>query len=100
MAIILYFQYSVITSLKIVSETPAKFPAISICNLNAYDGDYSRSEMDKILAEKNISQALFKPIDYVEKAADYFKSTFNANYTEEELKIKGFFLNQMMYSCS
>ena len=55
--------------------------------------------MEQILAEKNVSEQYFKPIDYVEKAADYFKSTFNSNYTAEQLKEKGFLLEEMMYSC-
>jgi hypothetical protein len=36
--VISYFDYGVTTSTKYIIETPTNFPAVDICNLNAFDG--------------------------------------------------------------
>lgn len=89
------------TSLKVVYEAPTDFPAVVICNLNAYDGDVAREEMENILFEKNISKYNYEPIDYVDNAADYFKSTFQAKALKGQfdLYFNGFYLSQMLISC-
>lgn len=87
--------------MKIVYEAPTNFPAVVICNLNAYDGYVSREEMEKILQEKNISKYNYEPIDYVDFAADFFKSTFQANALKGQFDLyyNGFYLEQMLISC-
>lgn len=96
-----FFQFNIVTSLKAVYEAPADFPAIVFCNLNAYNGKYSRDDMKNILSEKNISQENYEPIDYVDKGVDHFKAAFQAKSLKGlfDLKFAGFYLNEMLISC-
>ncbi|CAF0748556.1 unnamed protein product [Brachionus calyciflorus] len=99
--IIQFAQFNVITSSKIVYEEPTNFPSVVICNLNAYDGNVARGHMDEILSEKNISQQNYEPVDFVDSAADYFKSTFEARALKNDFDLyyNGFYLSQMLFSC-
>ncbi|RNA26752.1 amiloride-sensitive sodium channel subunit beta [Brachionus plicatilis] len=83
------------------SSTPACYPAVVICNLNAYDGKIAREDMNRILTEKNISLESYEPIDFVDIAADYFKSTFQTESLKGQFDLyyNGFFLSQMLISC-
>ena len=36
-----YLQYNTVTNIEIVTEIPAEFPVITICNLNQYQTNYS-----------------------------------------------------------
>ncbi|CAF0885925.1 unnamed protein product, partial [Brachionus calyciflorus] len=76
--IIRYCQFNVTSSSKIIYEEPTNFPSIVICNINSYDGSEVRNFTDQILFEKNISLDDYEPVDFVQRAADYFKSTFEA----------------------
>ncbi|CAF0804354.1 unnamed protein product [Brachionus calyciflorus] len=67
-----------------------------ICNLNAYDGIIPRADMDDILSEKNISQQNYEAVDFVDMAADYFKSSIQARALRDDidLYLSGFFWNK------
>lgn len=84
-----------------VYEAPTDYPAVAFCNLNAYNGQYVRGIMSEILKEKNISQHLYEPIDFVDHGVDHFKSTFEegALNGQIDLKYTGFFLDEMLFSC-
>lgn len=99
--ITLFFKFNVLTSLKIAYEAPTYYPAVVICNLNAYDGNVAREHMNRILIEKNISLYNYEPVDYVDIAADFFKSTFETEALrgQFDLYYNGFYLNQMLISC-
>lgn len=96
-----FFQFNVVTSLRAVYEAPADFPAVVFCNLNAYNGDFAREDMENILNDKNISKENYEPIDFVDKGVDHFKSTFKARSLKGlfDLYYSGFYLNEMLISC-
>ncbi len=50
-----YLHYDVITKVRIVGETEAEFPRITICNLNRFHTEYA---MD--MSEKNKNMTLFE----------------------------------------
>jgi RAB protein geranylgeranyltransferase component A len=54
-SIIQYLEFEVITKVRIVGETEAEFPRITICNLNRYHTEYAMS-----IYEKNRNMTLFE----------------------------------------
>ncbi|CAF0892610.1 unnamed protein product [Brachionus calyciflorus] len=101
LTIIGFCKFNVVTNTKVVYEEPTNFPSIVICNLNAYDGIIARADMDDILSEKNISQKNYEAVDFVDRAADFFKSSFEARALSNDFDLytNGFFLEQMLISC-
>jgi hypothetical protein len=70
--IITFSAYGVNQVSSIVFESPAQFPAVVICNLNAYDSNTADDEIDSILNEYNISD---------------FKSEKQIRYSEDILSV-------------
>lgn len=102
MTILSYYSHDTVSSSKLIYEAPTNFPAVVICNLNAYDGDIAREAMNEILISKNITQENSKKaIDFVEIASENFKSFFEAEALENnfDLYFNGFYLSQMLISC-
>ena len=53
--IITFSAYNVNQVNSVVFESPSQFPAVVICNLNAYDSNIASDEIDAILIEYNIN---------------------------------------------
>ena len=70
--VITFSAYGVNQVSSIVFESPAQFPAVVICNLNAYDSNTADDEIDSILNEYNISD---------------FKSEKQIRYSEDILSV-------------
>ncbi|CAF0894771.1 unnamed protein product [Brachionus calyciflorus] len=99
--IVLYTKYEVNTRLNLVYETPTKFPAVTICNLNTFNADFSKESIEDVLNEKRIFANQSKPIDFVETASQQFKAPFNdpGFLQRNRLIYFGFFLREMLGDC-
>jgi hypothetical protein len=100
--IITYLKFATIHNNYVVYESPTQFPALVICNLNAYDDNTAKKDIENILTMNNISSNKYnKSIDYVENALLLFK----ANLDQKAINgffdqwYNGFLLEQMLISC-
>ncbi len=76
--IITFSAYGVNQVNSVLFESPAQFPAVVICNLNAYDSNKASDEISDILNEYNISS--FKsdePIKYSEDILSVLKANLD-----------------------
>lgn len=98
-----YASYGVISSYSMGYDTKTIFPAVSICNLNPYDGDVSKDYMDEILADNGIDPLNYTNlIKYTDAANNQFKASFEYKEFNEKtfsLYYQGYYLSQMLFSC-
>jgi hypothetical protein len=102
LTLIYYQRHQVITKYSLINEAPAIYPAVSICNLNPFDGYLAQDPIDDLLNERNFSINNYKlVIDYLDSVTNQFKSTFQARAANEtfNLYLNGFYLSQMLLSC-
>jgi acid-sensing ion channel 5 len=81
-SIIQYLEFEVITKVRIVGETEAEFPRITICNLNRYHTEYARSLYEK---NKNIKPFEFDKMSY--------------SLSNDEKKRLSYSINETLISC-
>lgn len=71
--------------------------------MDAYDGNTARDKIYEILKEKNVSASNFYiSKEYVDEASDILKANLEKQSQEKKFNVydNGFFLNQMLISCS
>jgi len=108
--IINYLDFDVITQIRKITEVPSLLPAITICNLNPFVTNYSKQFLEKIFVKYNLTNNSFNNHSNLEyKSNDLMKNlkflkylaVLNANnLPEEEKKLLGFSLDQMLISCT
>jgi hypothetical protein len=77
-----YLEFDVITKVRIVGETEAEFPRITICNLNRYHTEYAMS-----IYEKNKNMTLF----------EFYKMSILLS--NEDKKRHSYSINETLISC-
>ena len=66
-AIISYFEFEVVTKIRVLSEVESEFPTITVCNQYVFTTNYSAKVLGEILT------------------GEYFKSTNNTNAAAENM---------------
>jgi hypothetical protein len=92
-----YFEYDVTTASRIINEAPTAFPAVDICNLNAYDGNYAREIILKYSNESHMLDlnGMFARFDS-DLIMKYMESVMESS---SNLTFYGFYLDQLVISC-
>ena len=110
--ILSYLSFGVVTSDQIVVDSPAEFPSVTICNLNAIDlssdsatGDYINTilKFNQISGVINVTDLPDDryAITLIDEAAMLLKAyiTADKSLNDTELKKKGFSMDQLIISC-
>ena len=101
-----YFTFGVTTDYQIIYESPTEMPAITICNLNPFNKNYSFNNSDyirnilvmhHITPELNVTSNEYA-ITVVENAASLIKAAVTADYClSKKQKIDlGFTIDRMI----
>ena len=107
-----YLSYGVVTSYQIVVDSPAEFPSVTLCNLNAIDlssesttGTYINTilnfnQISGVINVTDLPDDIYG-ITLVDEAARLLKAyiTADKSLNETELKKKGFTMDQLIISC-
>jgi hypothetical protein len=99
-----YYQYETVTSLKIINELPADFPAVSFCNLKRLNKTSAKNFMKNILFENDDSPVIeFDEnhlFTYYYDVSDYLMlGMAELNENEQVRKSYGFVLEDMLLNC-
>jgi hypothetical protein len=97
-----YLKYEVTTKYSLVNEAPMLFPAVSICNLNPYDGLKINTAIDDELAQRHLSVSNYTLVsDFLDQVTNQFKSSFHAQAANGtfNLQYSGYDLTEMLVSC-
>jgi hypothetical protein len=98
----IYLKYGVVTSIEDIYETPARFPAVTICNLNAYDSSLLE-EMVESDNFQNISSVKNLTYEYAMSDTLHLRTAINsyieANYDEEEIASYTFKIEDILIFC-
>jgi hypothetical protein len=100
--VINYLKYGVVTSIKEVYEAPARFPAVTICNLNGFDSSQISSVLDQseeFMSETGINTSN-NAFNEATDIRTLIKSFIIANYTDEMKKNFTFDLEEILIYCS
>ena len=96
-----YYSYSSTTSTKFISESPALFPAVTICNIKTVDKknnlDYVNSFMGSY---NNESYYNFTPYFFIHSMIYDLRFNVNTKLTDNETKKKiGYQIEDILISC-
>ena len=104
-----FFEFGTIVSVKRVRLEEAEFPAVTFCNLNAFDvatNNFSGWYINKVLQEVGIRGDLIPTdsedaISLIEEANEVLKARIieDKNLTEQNLQDIGFKIETMLVSC-
>lgn len=104
-----YLQFNTFVSIRKVRVQRSEFPAVTICNLNAFDTashNYSNWYINRILQERSISADLVPTndqdaIDLIEDAHEVLKAAIisDQSLTRQQLKAIGYTLEVLLVSC-
>ena len=104
-----FLEFDTIVSVEIVEITESEFPAVTFCNLNAYDvasDEFSGTYINKVLKETGLRGHLVPTddedaISLIEDANEVLKATIvsDKNLTTENLQDIGFKIETMLVSC-
>ena len=105
----LYLQFGTTVSTEKIRIEEIEFPAVTICNLNAYDvasDELSGTYINKVLKEMGLRGHLVPTddedaISLIEDANEVLKATIvsDKNLTTENLQDIGFKIETMLVSC-
>ena len=97
-----YFQFDSITSIEIVPENPANFPAVTFCNLNRLNKISAESFINDSLNNSNLNYSNY--IDeyhsYLYDLSDYLRLKALNNPSKEFRRSIGFELKNMLLQCN
>ena len=102
-----YLKYDVITKIAIIHEIPAKYPTISICNIDPFV-THNASKFIYDLYKTKVGINLTKENWVSKETLDTFKYTkqlilsnaFNPDLSDETRQSFGFMLNDILHQCS
>ena len=93
-----YFQYDIVTSIEIIPENPANFPAVSFCNLKRFNKtNVTNAFIDEALKGENYS--------IIEDIDDFYvlNDILSAIFLKQDEKLKrssSFEINEMLLQCN
>ena len=101
-----FFAYGVTTAYTNVYESPANFPAITICNLEAFD-TYANLNLIQSILNKNGMNITITPsnqspgINQLRIITNYLKAYFISNTTSNQTYLQsiGFTISSLLISC-
>ena len=101
-SILNYQAYGTLNNYHLIYEVPTQFPAVDICNLNPYDGNIVRNQIENVNQSNHFSGG--NHVYYIEKLnlitqnlkANLEKKWENNNSAKYQ---SGFYLYQMLISC-
>ena len=99
-----YYNWNVVTNIKVIHEIPTEFPAITLCNLNPLVTDYALSLIHN-LSIKNEKYLNLNNVEYFSTNASLLKfsallSTMGKNYTDEDRKRFSLPLKDFIVECT
>lgn len=74
----------------------------AICNLNPFDGNIVRAQIDNVLKQRNFRIENYSTvIEYLDAVTNQFKASFHrdAENGTFDLGYSGFYIEQMLLSC-
>lgn len=98
-----FFDYKVIITDSLNYKSNSKLPAIDICNLNPYDGGVNKNITEYLVQKNNLKEDNFKnPKDYINNVTFLLKSNYENMSVNKEMDLyyAGFYLKQMLVSCT
>ena len=103
-ALITYYnKFETNTAISILFESPSDFPAVTICNLNPFDGLQTRDDMDNVTLNRDL---YLNNSDSVRDFVDLAMSQYKAYYKDKIDKNDswnpyqdGFTMREMLISC-
>lgn len=101
--VVVYLQYGVLINQEVVSEPPVDFPAVTVCNLNAFDKRNAQSYINQVLAKNNISYV--SNINLIDipptQVNNLIKASIIANksFTKADIINMGFTIDYMLLTC-
>lgn len=101
--VVVYLEYGVLINQEVVSEAPVDFPAVTVCNLNAFDKRNAQTYINQVLAKNNISYV--SDINRIDipptKVNNLIKASIigNKSFTDDDIKSMGFSIDYMLLTC-
>lgn len=103
--VINFFNYEVVTSIKLVEKDSIPFPAVTVCNANPFVTEEGLKYVENLLQENNISDRILESI-YKENSSflyftyvRYLSTLLSKGNSAEFLKKLSFPYEQMFLSC-
>jgi hypothetical protein len=103
--VISYYQFSVVSTIQVVSESESVFPAVTICHSNPYTTKYAQN-LTYHLAFKNLGIKLDQvSFDYFNKyvliSLSYYMNLYvnDPRYGDENRKLLGIDISEIISSC-
>ena len=102
--VIAYFKYDVISTLEVVNEKPVIFPKVTICNTNPFTSQQAEYLLKTQILDNNLNiqnSNFFKITNEIKSAIAFAKSVVNnPEYGDENRKLLGFNLKDLILDCS
>ena len=103
--IIAYFQYNVVSSIKVVSENPTVFPTVTFCDSNPFTTQQAELVINEayvaLITQNTSGITNIDQIISVESYMTYALLFVNApEFRDEQRKLLGFNLSELVQSCT
>lgn len=101
--IITYLQFDVLINQEVVSKSPVDFPAVTVCNLNAFDKRNAQKFINQTLAKNNISYV--SDVTKIDMSPTLVNNLIkasiigNKNFTKKDYVNLGFTIDYMLLTC-
>ena len=101
--VIVFLQYGVLINQEVVSEAPVDFPAVTVCNLNAFDKRHAQNYINQVLAANNISYV--SNINLIDipptQVNNLIKASIigNTSFSKADIQYMGFSIDYMLLTC-
>jgi hypothetical protein len=101
--IVQYIKYGVLINMQVVDKAPIEFPAVTVCNLNPLNRNFSQYYIDRVLAKHNMTSVNnYRTMSISPDTVKYLiKSNIAAdsNLTITEKRKFGFEIDYMLLTC-
>ena len=103
-----YFEYDVVTKIRVIDQVPLEFPTITICNLDPFQAEFGTEFLRNLTLEKhkfdlnsysNASLPSFFSWIYNTKS-EALRQASNPSFGDKNRKALGFNLEESLYYCA